>query len=76
MARTKYEDKVLNLRRLDKLLRGQLTFDQLKQQDKLTSENFKGDNYQPAREPLTSSETTGGTLLEDTSSGVNALSRS
>ena len=38
-ARTKYEAEILNLRRLDKLLRGQLTFDQVKQQDKLTSMN-------------------------------------
>ena len=75
-ARTKYEAEVLNLRHLDKLLRGQLMFDHLKQQDKLTSENFKGNDYQLAGEPLTFSETTGDTSTEDTLSGGDASSRS
>jgi len=59
---------------LDKLLRGQLTFDRLKDEYKLTSESFKGSNYQPAGTPLTSSETTGSIALENTSTGGDASS--
>ena len=73
MAREKGAN-IINLRRLDKLLRGQLTFGQLKDEDKLTSESFKGSDYKPAGTPLTSSETTGGTASENASTGGDASS--
>jgi len=44
--------EVINLRRLQKLLLGQLTFESIKQLERLTKESFKRDAYEPAKSPL------------------------
>ena len=43
--------EVINLRRLQKLLLGQLTFESIKQLERLAKESFKGDAYEPASSP-------------------------
>ena len=40
----------MNLRRLQKILRGKMTFDELEQLDKLTRDSFKRQNYEPAKD--------------------------
>ena len=43
--------EVINLRRLQKLLSGQLTFNDIKQLEKLTKASFKGNAYKAAGSP-------------------------
>ena len=40
----------MNLRRLQKILRGKLTFDELKQLARLIRDSFKDKNYEPAKD--------------------------
>ena len=47
----KNQAEVINLRRLQKLLLGQLTFDSIKQLEKLTKALFKGNAYEAAGAP-------------------------
>jgi len=43
--------EIINLRRLQKLLLGQLTFESIKQLERLTKDSFKGDAYEAASSP-------------------------
>ena len=43
--------EIMNLRRLQKLLLGQLTFKSIKQLEKLTNDSFNGDAYEAASSP-------------------------
>ena len=47
---------VINLSRLQKLLLGQLTLDNLKEMDKLTSKSFSKKNYVQAEVPQSSTQ--------------------
>ena len=46
---------VTSLLRLDELLRGKMSLDKLKKLEILTRDNFKGSNYQPAGEDVSTS---------------------
>ena len=50
--------EVINLRRLQKLLLGQLTFDSIKQLEKLTKASFKGNACKAAGAPPAAAEPT------------------
>ena len=63
-----YKARVISLRRLEKILRGTMTFDQLREEDVLTSDNFKGNNYQPAGSPTETSSSSETSAESDTSS--------
>ena len=52
----KNQAEVINLRRLQKLLLGQLTFDSIKQLEKLTKASFKGNAYEAAGAPPAAAE--------------------
>ena len=52
----KNQAEVINLRQLQKLLIGQLTFDSIKQLEKLTKESFKGNAYEATGAPAAASE--------------------
>ena len=49
---------VINLRRLQQLLLGQLTFDSIKQLEKLTKASFKGNAYEAAGAPPAAADPT------------------
>ena len=53
----KNQAEVINLRRLQKLLLGQLTFNDIKQLEKLTKASFKGNAYEAAGAPPVAAET-------------------
>ena len=52
----KNQSVIMNLRRLQKLLLGQLTFESIAQLERLLNASFKGDAYEQAEAPLTSIE--------------------
>ena len=58
----KNQAEVINLRRLQKLLLGQLTFDSIKQLEKLTKASFNGNAYEAAGAPLAAAEPTNALL--------------
>ena len=54
----KNQAEVINLCRLQKLLLGQLTFNDIKQLEKLTKASFKGNAYEAAGAPPAAAEPT------------------
>ena len=54
----KNQAEVINLRRLQKLLLGQLTFNNIKQLEKLTKASFKGKAYEAVGVPPAAAEPT------------------
>ena len=54
----KNQAEVINLRRLQKLLLEQLTFDSIKQLEKLTKASFKGNACEAAGAPSAAAEPT------------------
>ena len=63
--------EVINLHRLERLLLGKVTFEQLKQLGKLTKDSFKGDAYQPAGLPVATQS-----VMMDSSSKANKTNES
>ena len=54
----KNQAKIINLRRLQKNLLGQQTFESIKQLEKLTKASFKGNAYEAAGAPPAAAEPT------------------
>ena len=61
---------VINLRRIQKLLRGQLTIEALGQLERLTKDSFKGDAYEAAETLAT--DTVGATNADDSCAASGA----
>ena len=60
----KHQAEVINLRRLQKLLLGQPTFNDIKQLEKLTKASFKGNDYEAAGAPPAAAKPTNAIALD------------
>ena len=58
----KNDAEIINLRRVQKLLLGQLTFESIKDLENLTKASFKGNAYEAAGAPPASTEQTNADL--------------